>query len=961
MEQDQLEIRLKAALTDSVNQFNTLTNAAVNFDKSLTSIITKTDKLGNVTKISATTKFLDNEVAKIKTTMNGSGEVISRTFSTIEKNGKNLKGTLSTIFDINKLYLYWNLTKRLRDGVKALVTSSIDYIETENKFNMSMGEGKPQAVRSVNQLSEAIGTAKAELMDYQATYKNILSALGSFTDQQSEEISESLTKMALDYSSLFNVDRSKAMNKFQSALVGSIRPIRSDSGYDVSDTTIGAKAQELGIDRSVGQLNQMEKRLLRIIVLMDQLKATGAFGDLARTIEQPANQLQVLKAQIQEVGIWIGNVFMGTIGKVLPYINAFVMVIKELVKMFAIFVGYKGDTSNLSDAFEVAGVNAGGIASGLDKADKNAKKLKRTLMGFDVLNVITTPTDSKSAGSSGGIGSVDPAILNSLGKYNSMMEKVRMKATDIRDKIMDWLGFTKIIDPLTGEISWKLKDGLTNFEKILEIAKAIGIAIGTWKVSKTIANLFSTMFGTSKKKTLGIAFGVTLSLTGFYLFHKGIEHLMNGDWDLFTIAETVFGGATSAFGIVTILNHLKIGKSMSFPQKLKIGVGIVLAVEMGIELAKTWAKQLEGAGNIGTFLQGAGKSSILGLIIAGITGQPLAGLALAAGTIAISMGLAIGANIKVIQENWDEASKEISTWIENKKTEVNNFFDENIAPWFTKEKWQTLMTQAGGGIKSKWNEFIAWWKTTGLYKWWNEDVAPWFTKEKWQGIVDNAKLGMNNKFNEWRENFNIIDKWWNEKIAPWFTWEKWQGIVDNAKLGMNNKFNEWRENFNIIDKWWNEKIAPWFTWEKWKQLGQTALDSLRTAFENFRLPDIKMPHFEIDYETQGLIAKAFQTMGLAGKPTLRVNWYAEGGLPDIGEMFIAREAGPELVGRIGNSNAVVNNQQIVQAVSQGVAQAVSSVIGQGFGNITVPVYLGTNKIQEEMYDLNSRENNIRGR
>ena len=60
--------------------------------------------------------------------------------------------------------------------------------------------------------------------------------------------------------------------------------------------------------------------------------------------------------------------------------------------------------------------------------------------------------------------------------------------------------------------------------------------------------------------------------------------------------------------------------------------------------------------------------------------------------------------------------------------------------------------------------------------------------------------------------------------------------------------------------------------------------------------------------------------------------FAAGGLPMSGQMFIAREAGPELVGTIGGNAAVMNNNQIVASVSAGVAQAVASVLNGG-GNV----------------------------
>lgn len=57
--------------------------------------------------------------------------------------------------------------------------------------------------------------------------------------------------------------------------------------------------------------------------------------------------------------------------------------------------------------------------------------------------------------------------------------------------------------------------------------------------------------------------------------------------------------------------------------------------------------------------------------------------------------------------------------------------------------------------------------------------------------------------------------------------------------------------------------------------------------------------------------------------------YAVGGLPNMGQMFVAREAGPELVGNLGGHTAVMNNDQIVASVSDGVYRAVKAAMGNG--------------------------------
>lgn len=488
MSQHELGITFKT-YADAANKswekaINTIINAGYAIDKVQTKITKALDgRTYNRLVVTAT-----NGAEKITKTFNETGETIRETSSTINKS-----------FDYGKLMWYLNWAKGFARGLWDIELKAIDFNETAEKFNVSMGDSVKQATLFQNKISEAIGSSKAEMMDYQSTFKNILGGLGDLTTNQAEETSQSLTKMALDYSSLFNVSQKSALNKFQAALTGSIMPIRRESGYDVSKNAVSQKALELGVDRTYNELTETEKRLIRIMLLMEQMQNTGAFNDLARTIESPSNQLKVLKNQLQEVQIWLGNVFMGTLGAILPYINGFVMTLKELIKMFAIFVGYQPNTTGMADVLQESSDSASGLSdnigragSGLDKATKKAKEFKKQLQGFDVLNVINTPTESttgKTGGSGGGVSGIDPKILEGFKQYDSLLENVQMKATGIRDKIMDWLGFTKEINAETGEVTWKLRDGYQRINAIVDLLKIAAGAIGLKLVAKTLEKI----------------------------------------------------------------------------------------------------------------------------------------------------------------------------------------------------------------------------------------------------------------------------------------------------------------------------------------------------------------------------------------------------------------------------------------------------------------------------------------
>ncbi len=1102
---EQLDIKLRATLSQAVEEFNRITKSAKGFDGVITSIITKVDKLGNVKKIATMVQDTASQVNKLQVTMDDAGNKIGQSFTQTMKTGKGLKGTLSSMFNANKLYLYWNLTKRLRTSIASVYNSAVDYIETQNKFNMSMGSAKPQATRFINEMSEAIGIAKVELMEYQSTYKNILSGLGNFTDIQSERISESLVKMALDYSSIFNVGQSNAMNKFQSALVGSIRPIRSDSGYDVSDTTIGAKAKQLGIDRSVNQLNQMEKRMLRIIVLMDQLKRTGAMGDLARTIEQPANQMKVLKAQIQEVGIWIGNVFMGTVGKVLPYINAFTMVIKELIKMLAIFTGYKGDNSSLSDVFETVEDSSSGISGNLGSASKKAKELKKALMGFDVLNVINTPTESKGSGGGSGLGKIDPEILNALGNYDSMMENVRMKATEIRDRIMDWLGYTKVIDPLTGEISWKLKEGYQNIEKIGDALKVIGgtilFAKGV-KIITSIVSLFKKLMGTKivvwainlGKALKGVATGSVASKSalsfllaplgkivtiagkvvsvvgGLVLTFKGakditeeynkiLEGQATNQWNVAKgMGEMVAGGALigSVFGGWGVLIGGIVGALAG------LVVNIQKSNEVLDEIARnqifgtlsistqSWIDQLERLDGLETNTIVEDLKSKIGTlsdefdvasakvegygIRFGVMGERLKNedvknIKEAISDMCISTTSMIDSNTDAQIALWSNTYKTIGTvtkeeqanWLKtikeygkNQKKEIttaqNNItktYNNAIKTrgYLTDEEYEYIqeqlqkirqltqknMSQSNTDMLYLKNQFIQ--DSSKLdedsYKNFKE-AQETYRKEQLDAISKDYNTQVN-YLEEMLNSKELSQEKYNEKIAQLNTQrtlneEEVNNIIKQANQDVYDslieKYDEVKnkndENSKHIKKVLEElfddvDIDPNTFITEMREAGRLGNEALLKKVKEKKLDPTDLLGTNQSWANKGLNASnAFWSNWKTGKVSvsttddggakLRVQPYsmrADGGPVPVGEMFIAREAGPELVGRIGNTTTVMNNQQIVQAVSQGVAQAVAGVMGNR-GNGETRILIDGREIASIVEERILRNQNIYG-
>lgn len=482
-------ITISTKLDEAVKSANKLNN-------SLTQTSNILKKLGvNSNSIKTATSSINS--SKVKTAGNNAQKASSQ-FGMLSKSISKATNGLQKGFSLGKMYWAFNTLKPITDKLANIIQKSVDFTETVNLFNNTMGEMTGKATEFQNKLSEAFGTAQTGMMNYQATYKNMLSALGGLSDQASEKISETLTLMSIDYASLYNVEMEDSAQKFQSALSRQVRPIRSTSGYDITQNVLGDYLQQAGIyDREVSDLSEMEKRLLIIYSLQKQMANSHAFGDFARTIESPANQLRILQEQLSETGRWIGSVFYTTIGKVLPYINGFVMAVKEAVKWVALLMGYSvedyatgGNTyfdqafGDAGDILDDASSGVGKVNDSLDDTKKKAKEVKEQLSSLDELNVITSTSDSSSgkSDSDSGLGSagIDPRLLSALGEYEDMLDSIRMKANDIRDKLLEWGSIIgdyvteNIFKPMS--VSWdkygesiisRMNDGFSNIGSVL--------------------------------------------------------------------------------------------------------------------------------------------------------------------------------------------------------------------------------------------------------------------------------------------------------------------------------------------------------------------------------------------------------------------------------------------------------------------------------------------------------------
>ena len=409
----------------------------------------------------------------------GKAKAMENSVKEPQKEVKKLEDGLSKAFNTVKIGTFIVSINKLTKTISGYTKKSATYLENMNLLDVAFGNNTNEAQRFINTLSEMYGLDESWGTRTVGIFKQLANAMG-LADEVGTKMSKTLTQLAIDTSSLYNIDIEDTVSILQSALAGQTKPSRR-LGADITQSTLQLTMDTAGIDRAIESLTYAEKRLVIVASLLNQTQQS--FGDWGRTIESIANQMRILQQQTERLTRAIGNVFLPILKTVLPYLNAFLMVLTEIISWFAVLVGYNEEEF---DFFGETSQSVLDLSDGLASANENAKKLKSGLRGFDKLNNITTPSASNSA-VGGGVGGIDPEILDLFNKasdnYMNSLDKVQMKATKIRDNIMEWLGFTKVIDKTTGKVSFKF-DHITS-----------GTVLGALAVGGTIYSGISKITG----------------------------------------------------------------------------------------------------------------------------------------------------------------------------------------------------------------------------------------------------------------------------------------------------------------------------------------------------------------------------------------------------------------------------------------------------------------------------------
>lgn len=723
----------------------------------------------------------------------------------------------------------------------------------QNRVNDTLGKLSGLKVNVQGGLLEESGAKNLglniqEVTQYASQLASVTNSLGQ-TGEATTAITKSMTMLAGDISSLFNVDYKTVAQNLQSGLIGQSRALYK-YGIDITNATLATYAYNLGISKSVSEMTQMEKQQLRVLAILDQSKVS--WGDLANTINSPSNMLRQFSNNMKEVGMVAGQLFIPILSKVMPVVNGVTIAIKRLLVNLASLMGVKIDFESFGQSgYKDTSDGLEDISDGYQDVADSAKKATLSLMGFDEINKLQDDTSSSKGSSSGGGSTIDLTddIAKAAAEYEAAWNKafanMENSATEWADKI----------------------------EKAIKKGDWYGI-------------------GTYAGKQI----------------NKGINAI---PWEQTgkIITKAICGSLDFIRGFIDSINEEELGRDLvKFLDGINIGEITVKILDLIIDLSKPNTKLLWGA--LQEIYERYGMSGILKSFLSpgGILSVKFNTEFLAHIDDSKYVQEAKNAvdNIKTAaQEKWGE----IGEWWRN--TAVVNWWNNDVAPWFTKEKWNELGDNFKSSLQDKWSDFSSWWSTTGIYDWWNNHVAPYFTADRWNDMASGIMQGLKS---EW---YNVLD-WWDSKPE-----------LHRISVAIEDFFSYIRDLWYDLKDWWGDL--------------------------SLRFPHIKMPHFSIEGEFSLMPPEV---------PHIGVDFYANGGFPNKGQLFVANEVAPEMVGTMDGRTAVANQQEITtgiaNAVYPAVYNAVVAAMSEANNNVNITLQGDADKLFTMVQDKANSYTNMTG-
>ena len=966
----------KANMTTFINQLSKLPKVIEDLEAADIDKFTQ-----QMTALAAAMKPFADEMQKVSNGFSAFPSKIQKLITSTEKYNASARKATSTTGKFTSGLKALNVAavaitfRKIGHFIAQAVTESNKYQEDLNLFTVALGQYAAEAQNYAEKVSDVMGIDPAQWLRNQGVFNTLLTGFGD-TAERAQLMSQNLTQLGYDISSFFNISIEDAMQKLQSGISGELEPLRR-LGYDLSQARLEQTALNLGIKESVANMTQAEKAELRYYAIMTQV--TTAQGDMARTLEAPANQLRILQAQLTQAARAIGNIFIPALNAILPYAIAVVQVIREIANALANLAGFKLTDVDYSGVNSAA-VGAGSLADNLDDAAGAAKKLKQYTADFDELNVFAPNTGSGSGAGAGGAGGFDfdlptydflgDAVQTRIGEIKKMIEDTLAEITTIVSGFMLAVGAILVVTgvniPLgvglmaAGAVGLAATVGLNWTAMGSELASTLALITGV--VGGFLLALGAIMAFSGANLPLGIALmalgGASLVSAAVINWHNSDRHLT----DALTTLTGVLAGASLAVGAMLAFTGVATG--------LGIALMAVGAVTLVSAAALNWNSISDAL---------ASPLSRVGLLVSGAT-LALGAILAFSGCMPLGIALmAIGATslVSVMALNWNGLSDEIQNVIAIITTVVSvAFLAIGAALAFSGANIPLGLALLAAGavtmgtaIMPNWNDLsdnvqqkISMITTVvggallavGAILALSGVALPLGLGLMAAGALSLGAVATLN----WDFVVNSI-----KKVVSVIT-----GILSGALIvlgvllclsgagvglglavlaaGLSLSYAAWTLDDNPITRFVRQMANSIIG------LVNGVIDAINDMF-----------HIQFNgLSVMGITLIPAFDIRLVDIP--HIPFFEDGGFPNEGQLFIAREAGAEMVGAMGRRTAVVNNDQIVEGISAGVSVANDGVIAAIYALLNVveekdfSVNIGDNQIGES-YDRYNRARGVR--
>lgn len=961
---------ISAQLQNFVRQMNGIGSLKFNMD-GLISLVSSISKLGGksatqaIPNISALTAALKKMMQTLSTAPQVSENIIRMTnaLANLASQGSRTgTATNSIIRGLNrfslsaisarkhafnlaaafgKLYANFWFLRRGFSLIKKSIDISSDLTEVQNVVDVTFGNMKSKVEEMSKTSIQDFGMSELTVKQISSRFQAMGVAMG-YSQRKMSDMSVSLTQLAADMASFYNVEQADVAQDLESIFTGQTRPLRT-YGLDLTQATLQEWAMKQGIDADIKAMSQAEKTMLRYQYVM--ANTTAAQGDFARTANTWANQTRILKQSFEQLGGIIGGV---AINAFKPFVSALNVVLQKVISFAKTVADALGaifgwtleiDTGGLTNDLDDIGTGADDAASGLDGAASSAKDLKDALteLPIDQLHKLSSATtlSSGSGSGSGASGAADGSGAEAkLVRTESILEKYK-SSIDSLYELGDYIGttLTKAMENIDWESIYQgaknFGSGLASFLNGLISPELFGA------VGKTIAGALNTAIYAA------LSFGETFDWSDFgKSIAAGINKFFE-TYDFESLAKTLNTWVDGVIELIaSILKNIKwkdvAEKLGSFVLNLEPDTALILGFSVFWKLAGGKVVKAT-ASTLGTAILSAlgyESWSALGASLGTITLPLTVGIVLSA--VSWSFGEHGFKNLKDSIQNLKDKiaqkkqsgddTSEDESYLKAMETAYNNMGGDLGYSGMGLKQGATI-SDFQEAIKTMKKEMEDLWDTSAFGK--NLETA-------WSNFKEYAKqrkLQMSASIESFKDN--IKNKWIKFKANV-------EGFKDNIKskwIKFKANFTEWKDSLKSKSIGFKAKISSFINSikesDRWLSFKAKLKSFINSIQENKRFLEFKAKITSFIDNIKEKVIGGFSARKNAGGGIYKggqwhpIQGYASGGTPQSARLFYANENGiPELIGRIGSNTAVMNNGQIVASVAAGVYRAVVAAFSQ---------------------------------